>query len=1010
MNEQDTCTPWKYTDYFIGILIKALSENVLNYLRETLSNKELKELLYVESLKERIRESTGNKTLADILTDKELKILRSFKLPEIPHSVYSPEELEQKLQKEIQDKKDREEYLRWKLQREQERKEIQDTRKLQEEQAQKEKQDTTNLEEQNSLGQDSLLDYNIEQDTTKPKKKNIIELYNPEDYKELTPTIAYSTKEYLDTLHKDSNSYITIANDTDTFTSKGYTYKEIVENNLLNTGNLIISMNTFNNKYSRKHNLQELKALYVDLNIHNKNEEEKFKEHILKALNDIYIDKKIPLPTYIISTGNGLRLEFLLNNTPGTLLIYWQELQEHLYNTLKLLGADKNSIKYTVINRPSGTINPKNNKLVTLYKHNDVRYDLEELYRTYIYNDGFMFRKLYKAINNTTNLPAPLNHTPDPTKARKIVPLLEKRYYKDPIKYLKLLHKDTMSGYTCIWSKDEKWEPKTYTDKTGKQVTVRFKFFNNKELLTKNLRNKDMFITLNTFNNTKRRAETLHNIGALYVDLDIYKGRYNKEQTIAMLVNEYFDKTIPTPSIVIDSGGGLYLQWLLIPVTTDMIPLEEARFYFNKLEDYLIDKLSNLASDTVVRDTSRVLRIPGSFNSKYANNPEVQIVAHTGYEYSLKTLVQEYIPEHLNRDPSEDMQILLGQEMLEEIKVKAPAIEDKIRNLSAFATIEDYKALLGITTQNTSENPMEDSQVDFLKDTEEEKREKRKYRHGITSFGTPIVFKLPTTAIEKTNKHNETYKIEMHMIKGVDKKTVKNDYATRMLCGQRVHDIELLCRKRKCQLIHYRHTILTLHLTHALFYYGNVKKAVARTTHLYNIITKFDKSGDPYTQDEFDINIGLVQRDFIDEDTAIKFYSNKTIVRMLDLTDEECKETDKLYNLSEEEMKALNKAELDINSKEYVPHMLQLLTEEEHRLRDNRSRMRTHEREQAEKPNKISVEARLEIVLALTKQSKPQKYIADIFKVHVKTIQRDQASLRDRGLLPDPKLKTKKIS
>lgn len=937
-----------------------------------------------------------------------LRILQEIAGPDKPNQILPQEEQQKKLQEEQYQKKLYETLLKQQLEEEQCRKEIQD--------------ELNQKELHELLNEDNVTKYlyeEIEEQTPvvptkppkKPKKPNIIELYNPEDYKELTPTIEYSTKEYLDTLHKDSNSYITIAQDDVSFTSKGYTYKEIVENNLLNTGNLMISMNTFNNKYSRKHNLQELKALYVDLNIYNKNEEEKFREHILKALNDIYIDKKIPLPTYIISTGNGLRLEFLLNNTPGTLLLYWQELQQYLYDTLKLLGADKNSIKYTVINRPPGLLNPKNNKLVTLYKHNDVRYDLETLYRKYIPDDGYMFRKLYKAINNTTNLQVPLNHTPDPTKARKIVPLLQKKDYNNPSKYLELLHKDTMRGYTCIWSQDASWEPKTYKDKkTGIEKTVRFQYFNNKELMTKDLRDKDLFITLNTFNNTKRSTETLHNIGALYVDLDIYKGRYNKEQTIAMLVNEYFDKTIPTPSLIINSGGGLYLQWLLIPVTTDMIPLEEARLYFNKLEDYLINKLSGLASDTVVRDTSRVLRIPGSFNSKYSNNPEVQIVAHTGYEYSLKKLVEEYIPEHLNRDPTDDMQILLGQRMLDEIKVKAPDIEDKIRNLSAFATIEDYKALLGITTQNTSENPMEDSQVDFLKDTEEEKREKRKYRPGITSFGTPIVFKLPTTEIKKTNKHNETYKIEMYMIKGVDKKTVKNDYATRMLCGQRVHDIELLCRKRKCKLVHYRHTIINLHLTHALFYYGNVKKAVARTTYLYNIITKLDKSTQPYTQDEFDINIGLVQRDFIDDDTAIKLYSNETIVRILDLTDEECKETDKLYNLSEEEMKALNKAELDINSKDYVPHMLQLMTEKEHRLRGNRSRMRTHEREQAEKPNKISVEARLEIVLALTKQSKTQKYIADIFKVHVKTIQRDQALLVAQGLLPDPKLKTKKIS
>ncbi len=74
---------------------------------------------------------------------------------------------------------------------------------------------------------------------------------------------------------------------------------------------------------------------------------------------------------------------------------------------------------------------------------------------------------------------------------------------------------------------------------------------------------KDVYASLNTYIGKKRRVATLKKINAVYVDLDVYNKNLTKAQALVWLHEEYYDKIIPAPTYVIDSGRGLYLIWKL---------------------------------------------------------------------------------------------------------------------------------------------------------------------------------------------------------------------------------------------------------------------------------------------------------------------------------------------------------------------------------------------------------------------------------------------------------------
>ena len=147
----------------------------------------------------------------------------------------------------------------------------------------------------------------------------------------------------------------------------------------------------------------------------------------------------------------------------------------------------------------------------------------------------------------------------------------------------------------------------------------------------------NVYITLNTFYKTYRRLEYLKELKALFIDLDTYKTGFTKEQILMNLNDNYFKQSIPVPNLIVDSGRGLYLIWLINKVPSMALPLWKA------VEEYFYKTLKEFGADRQALDATRILRVPGSINSK--TNTEVKIIDEYNYLYDLREIQNEYMPE-----------------------------------------------------------------------------------------------------------------------------------------------------------------------------------------------------------------------------------------------------------------------------------------------------------------------------------------------------------------------------
>lgn len=158
-----------------------------------------------------------------------------------------------------------------------------------------------------------------------------------------------------------------------------------------------------------------------------------------------------------------------------------------------------------------------------------------------------------------------------------------------------------------------------------------------KKLEMQDFRGENVYISMNTFYKPQRRIENIKEINALYIDLDIYNLGIMAIQGVMWLEDEFFRNKLPQPTYIISSGRGLYLIWKIEPVPSMALPLWKA------IEEFFYRELKELGADRKCLDVTRILRVPGSINSK--SNSEVEIIENYGCEYTLREIKEEYMPE-----------------------------------------------------------------------------------------------------------------------------------------------------------------------------------------------------------------------------------------------------------------------------------------------------------------------------------------------------------------------------
>lgn len=198
---------------------------------------------------------------------------------------------------------------------------------------------------------------------------------------------------------------------------------------------------------------------------------------------------------------------------------------------------------------------------------------------------------------------------------------LKKEEYKEHIEYLDAVH-----------SKSKGWITRAEMNCGYKQWHYKYQ-----ELLEQSFEEENVYISLNTFYSTFRRLEYLKELKAQFIDLDIYKTGFTKEQILMNLEENHFNKSIPMPNMIIDSGRGLYLIWIINSVPSKALPLWKA------VEEYLYSVLKPFGADRQALDPTRVLRVPGSINSK--SKTKVEIIEQYDYIYDLREIQNNFLPE-----------------------------------------------------------------------------------------------------------------------------------------------------------------------------------------------------------------------------------------------------------------------------------------------------------------------------------------------------------------------------
>jgi hypothetical protein len=142
-----------------------------------------------------------------------------------------------------------------------------------------------------------------------------------------------------------------------------------------------------------------------------------------------------------------------------------------------------------------------------------------------------------------------------------------------------------------------------------------------------------------------RKADGARYLNACFVDIDFHDqpGPFDFGYQFGQIITLQDKGIIPPASLVMRSGRGLWLFWLLADPHNPLLPARafpEQVLGFNAIELELIRRTN---ADKVARDVARITRVPGSINSKAGDAMRVMFWTQRAadgraYVYTLESL------------------------------------------------------------------------------------------------------------------------------------------------------------------------------------------------------------------------------------------------------------------------------------------------------------------------------------------------------------------------------------
>ena len=182
-----------------------------------------------------------------------------------------------------------------------------------------------------------------------------------------------------------TDGWITLARkDPNTNRFRQYHYKpeELAASLTEWTGeNIYYSQNTFYKPQRRIDTIRQLRSLYVDIDAYTKGLKP---DWVLGKLELEYFRTIIPEPNMVIFSGRGLVLVWNIEPIPYKAMPLWRAVENCFCERLKDLGSDSKATDPARVFRLAGTINSKNQTIVTAQYRHDYRYDIHDLQYDYL--------------------------------------------------------------------------------------------------------------------------------------------------------------------------------------------------------------------------------------------------------------------------------------------------------------------------------------------------------------------------------------------------------------------------------------------------------------------------------------------------------------------------------------------------------------------------------------------------------------------------------------------------
>ncbi len=146
--------------------------------------------------------------------------------------------------------------------------------------------------------------------------------------------------------------------------------------------------------------------------------------------------------------------------------------------------------------------------------------------------------------------------------------------------------------------------------------------------------NCDTYFTVNLFQQRSRKQQDLRWINAVFIDCDFKDPTMSVIQKVALAKKVCLKQVGFLPSIITSSGNGLHLYFLFTS------PIKASGLVRWKLvQKEFCDRLQEIHADPKALDASRVLRLPGTLNTK--NNTRCSVVYFTR-DKNNSDIVQRY--------------------------------------------------------------------------------------------------------------------------------------------------------------------------------------------------------------------------------------------------------------------------------------------------------------------------------------------------------------------------------